>query len=591
MKQFFKYLRLAVFCLVMIAFYSGCKKNDIKLTTTDDVNIVDYMRRYPDQFSEFVKILDRVNVSPFLNAYGAYTVFAPTNDAIKLYLTKIGKNSTDDMDTATLLSIVRLHIIQDTISTQSFTDGKLTSPTMYGQYLITSVNDLGATVVNRQATITQSNILTGNGYIHVIDHVLEPATLTLAKLIEQDPQYSIFTQALKATRYYDTLNTINTTDSTRRWLTVLAEPDAVLKAAYNITDYSGLVKRYNNTGNATRLDDSLNLFVAYHILPGLKYVADLVSIPSHATLVPQTVVNTKIDGQRVLLNELTFNGVFEPGIPVNRPNSDISATNGVLHSLLGDIYLKIRVPVRVDWDLCAQPEVVKLGSVFRKPGKSVIFAYGQLSEVTWQNPNIPSVTQAGYFTYTAEPATTSNFYWFSDGCGTNLRFGNAGANNWIEFITPLLVKGKYKVWIMFRNTGNGLGRYVQASIDGVPAPRLVDFTSNSNYSSVSATDLQLESEGWKFYATNSTTDPAVPANRPTAMGGVNNNNNRSETFGVVDITSTDRHKFRMTAVRDAGSGVANNVTLDFVQFIPYTGNPQDQIGPLYNKQGQVLKYP
>jgi len=126
-------------------------------------------------------------------------------DAIKIYLQQIGKAATDELDTTALKDLVRIHLIQDTVSTSGFTDGKLSTPTMYGQYLITGVNDAGITMVNRQAFITQSNILIGNGYIHVIDHVLQPARLTLAKMVEQNSKFSIFTQALKATGFYDTL--------------------------------------------------------------------------------------------------------------------------------------------------------------------------------------------------------------------------------------------------------------------------------------------------------------------------------------------------------------------------------------------------
>src|SRR3954454_710588 len=98
MTRFFKYKRLLLILLLAVAFISGCQKMQIKTTTTEDVNIVDYMRKYPDKFSEFLKILDRTNISPFLNAYGAYTVFAPTNDAIKIYLQQLGKTSTDELD-------------------------------------------------------------------------------------------------------------------------------------------------------------------------------------------------------------------------------------------------------------------------------------------------------------------------------------------------------------------------------------------------------------------------------------------------------------------------------------------------------------
>lgn len=560
MKQFIKYFSVTILCLLTIVFYPGCKKTDIKQSTTSDVNIVDYMRRYPDKFSEFLKILDRTNISPFLNAYGTYTVFAPTNDAFKAYLLQIGKTSTDQLDTATLLALTRLHIIQDTISTGSFTDGKLATPTMYGQYLVTGVNGDGVTVVNRQANITQSNILTGNGYIHVIDHVLTPATQTVAQLIAANPKFSIFTQALRATGFFDTLNIVNNADTTRKWLTLLAESDSVLRVAGYPT-YASLVARYNNTGNPRNPLDSLFLYVAYHILPGLKYVADIVNQPSHFTLAPLSVIGTTLIGQTILLNQTTFNGIFEPGVAIDRPNSDVSATNGVLHSLFGDIYLKIRIPVRVDFDIAAQPEILKLPSIYHQPGQSKSFSYGQLADVTWQNQTLQSAT------YYCDALTGSNNYWWNDGFSTNLRYGNAGANNWIEFNTPLLVRGKYQVWIMYR-VNSTVGKYVQASLDGVATSRLMDFTAG--FSSTSASDLTLISEGMKRYSFNNP-----------------NGNNRAETVGVVDVATTDRHKFRLTCVRDNGSGNNNTVTMDFIQFVPFTGNPSDQIGPLYAKDGSI----
>src|SRR3954467_5629497 len=123
MIPFFKYNRLLLILLLAVACMSGCQKLQIKTTTTDDVNIVDYMRKYPDKFSEFLKVLDRTNISPFLNAYGPYTVFAPTNDAIKIYLKQLGKTSTDELDTAFLKSFSTLQIIQDTLSTGCFTGG------------------------------------------------------------------------------------------------------------------------------------------------------------------------------------------------------------------------------------------------------------------------------------------------------------------------------------------------------------------------------------------------------------------------------------------------------------------------------------
>ena len=229
MKKFFNWKSVVSMSVLILLTVTGCRKYDIKLTTTEDANIVDYMRKTPEQYSEFVRILERTNISSYLNAYGAYTLFAPNNDAIKAYVQEAGKASVEEMDTAVLRNMVRLHLIQDTISTSSFTDGKLSSPTMFGQFLITGVNDAGATVINRQSIVVRPNLLTSNGYIHQIDKVLQPAKLTTAQILEQNTQFSIFTQALKATGLFDSFNIANNSDTTRKWLTVLSESDEWIK--------------------------------------------------------------------------------------------------------------------------------------------------------------------------------------------------------------------------------------------------------------------------------------------------------------------------------------------------------------------------
>lgn len=533
----------------------ACKKQQFDLLTTTDVNIVDYLRKSPDQYSELVKALDKTNISPFLNAYGTYTLFAPTNDAFKIYLKEIGKNSVDEVDETVLRDLLRLHIISDTVRSTSFTDGKLYAPTMQGQFLTTGVvPESGATVVNRQALALQLNMLTGNGYVHTVDHVLQPATLSLAKQIEGNAKYSIITQALKETGWFDTLNTIVTADTTRRWRTFLLESDSVLKVA-GFPTYASFKAKYSNTGNPKLATDSLNLYIAYHMLFDIKYIADIVSFTSHNTYAPQQVVTQLLEGQSVLLNQATFNNVFEKGILMNRASSDIPATNGVLHNLNGQLLLKKRDPFRVDFDIAAQPEIIKLTSIYRKVGKTQTFALGQLKDVTWQNVN--STPQ-----YTSEPATTSNFYWWDDHFDFNMRFGNAAANNWIEFKTPLIVKGKYKVWVCFRRAS--VGQFIQLSFDGNPTPKLINLTSALNGALAGPA---LEATDYKRYTI------------------VTTSNNYAMMAGVIDVATTDRHTLRFTCVRDQGSGANNTSTVDFVQFIPVD---QDQLRPLYGRDGTIL---
>ena len=50
------YLLLSVFVAMLVVFQSSCKKPDIKMNTTDDVNIVGYLEKNIDSFSLFKQI-------------------------------------------------------------------------------------------------------------------------------------------------------------------------------------------------------------------------------------------------------------------------------------------------------------------------------------------------------------------------------------------------------------------------------------------------------------------------------------------------------------------------------------------------------
>ncbi|WP_198170257.1 fasciclin domain-containing protein [Mucilaginibacter arboris] len=558
-------------CITIIAFLGSCKKQEYPILTSSTLNITQYLEANPTQFTLFDQILEKSGYSGFLGAYGAYTLFAPTDDGVKTYLKAIGKSSVADIDANACKDIVKLHLIQDTISTTQFTDGKLQSITMYGQYLITgvaNVNGTSKTTINRQANLVTGNVRLGNGIVHVIDNVLTPAKLTIAQMVEQSSKYTIFTQALKATGFYDTLNVPanSSTNANRKFFTLFAETDSTFNAA-GFSNFAALQKRYSTKGNPKDPTDSLYLFVAYHTVPDIKYLADVITSPSLATLAPQEVITSSLSGTTVLLNETTFNGKLEPGVPVNRAYSDNSTTNGVLHAVNTNFTIKVRAPTALYFDVADQPELRKITTVFRKNGTSTIINYGQLAGVTWDRT-------ASTITYTCDPTTSSNYHIYYDHLDFGLRFGNASVINWIEFTTPLLVKGQYKVWICYRVGVHG--QYTQVSVDGNPLSRIVNLSnvanSNGYLPDVTATDDVLAAQGFKRYSAS------APLTLNTQVG---------QLAGTVNITSTDRHKIRLTAIKDQGSN-STGVTLDMIQFIPIN---QDQVYPKFYRDGTLMQRP
>jgi uncharacterized surface protein with fasciclin (FAS1) repeats len=567
MKRISSLYRLTGFIIsfVLLTGIWGCIKEKLVYTTTTDVNITAYLDKYPDQFSEFRKILDITGNASFLSAYGAYTLFAPNNDAVNIYLQEKGKTSVDQLDVNELKDLVRFHLLSDTIRSNTFTDGKLPSLTMFGQYLITGTQNTGGItkiVINRQANVVQSDITVGNGIIHVIDNVLRPAKFSVAQLIENNPKYSIFTQALKETGFYDTLNILpaNNPDVRRKFLTVLAESDSVLKVA-GFSTYAALKAKYSNTGNPKNVLDSLHLFIAYHILFDAKYLADIATSQSQTTLAPLEIVSSSLTGTTILINDVTFLGVHEPGAQLERSASDNSATNGVLNSVLQHYTLKIRQPVRVDFDVADQPEIRKLTSIFRKSTTTV----GWLK--TGGDPFVDIDWQDGAMafgpTYSWSTASTITRYMlYAD----MLMLPTGGPNRvlWWEFRTPLIVRGKYKVWVGYRNqkqSGSSLN-VNQISVDGVALPKLLEFTVARPV----GTDAELEAQGWKQYSENA--DAVIGA----------------RLLGIIDIKTTDRHILRIQNI----TGTQNNNNLDLFQFIPIN---DDQVYPRFKPDGTLIQRP
>jgi uncharacterized surface protein with fasciclin (FAS1) repeats len=533
-----KGLRSLVMLLLLTGSLWGCKDPSLVETTTADVNISGYMQLNAGEFSEFMKMLELTGNSGFLGAYGAYTVFAPTNEGVQAYLKDKGKASLDQFSVEELRALVRFHVIPDTLSTPSFTDGKISKATMYGQYLTTGAtneNGVSRYRINRQANIIRSNVRLGNGVLHVIDRGMEPASQTLAQMIEQNPTYSIFTQALKETGFYDTLNILpaNSSRENRKWFTLFAESNATLQKS-DINSFADLKSKYSHTGNPKNKQDSLYLFVAYHILPDIKYVADVATAPSHPTLAPMEVVTTRVEGETVLLNADEINGVQEPGTALDRPSSDFSATNGVLHAVRDSYRIKIRQAVPIYWDLGDQPEIRRMADIFRIGGKSFDFTSGMMQNVIFPNDIVK---------YSVVGNTSSDRYVYGDFFEVNLR---SGVLPWIEFKSPLIVKGKYKVWICYRR--NAVNDFIM-SFNGEPLPRVFGTAPTPAYPGALTVDEQ-EAQGWKQY-----TDPKT--DRFTGR-----------LLGTIEVKTTDIHTFRITAISNRGGSLGNKVWLDQIHIIP-----------------------
>ncbi|MDR7209452.1 fasciclin domain-containing protein [Flavobacterium piscis] len=551
-----KLMRLTLVVFLTLAFLN-CTSEKINERTDETVNITGFLRQN-DDFSMFLEMLEITNNASFMNTYGTYTLFLPNNAAVKKYLTDIGAASVKDVPSKDLEDIVKLHILDQEVATTSFTDGKIATPSQQGQFIITGAANVGGAssiTVNKTAQITASNVKTGNGVIHVIDKVLRVANKTLAQTIEENESFSLFTEALKATGWYEKLNqpltstTVDGKTTLTGHLTVLSETNEVFKAA-GINTLEDLKTKYSHLNDPLNPADSLNLFVSYRILPKLQYLADLAVSPSLETKAPLEVISVKLATGTILLNEETFNGVLEKGIPVNRPGSDVTASNGVVHAVEQNFFIKKRNPAPVYFDLADQPEFRQLSAVFRKPGNTATLAKSLFSEVTWDGVDA--------LTYICAPKGNSNYIdrgWNGDVVEI-FRFRNGNTQN-IAFKTPVIIKGKYKVWVAYRQKATK-NPTVKVHFDGVALPRLINFQEGGN---VTLNERVLESQGYKNHVSPFT------------------NRFNTRLCGIIDVQTTGRHTITFESLSNPG----DTAWLDVVEFRPID---MDQLYPRLQSGGQ-----
>jgi hypothetical protein len=292
--------------------------------------------------------------------------------------------------------------------------------------------------------------------------------------------------------------------------------------------------------------DSLNLFVQYHVLPKLNYLADLATTPVFETKAPLEVISTKLIKQDIYVNRDVFNGVLEEGVAVVRDQSDVTCSNGVLHYVNGNFAIKKRVPLPVYFDLCNQTEFAANVANYRKVG-GVAFGYGAtgFKEITW----------TGVQTY--------NLSWQPQPLGWNgdqievFRLRPSSGQQNVTFTTPVIIKGRYKIWVSYRTNASASSQ-VKALFDGVQTSRLINLKEGGNKPSGTGSlpDRVLESQGYKRYI------------YPWTSNAVN-----SRLVGIVEVETTGRHKFTLTSDVDGGQA-----WFDIVEFRPVD---MDQLWPKF----------
>ena len=164
--------KVFVLTLLTVLLLSGIRP----AAAQDDKNIVE-VAASNDDFSTLVTAIQAAGLAETLSGEGPYTVFAPTNAAFE----KLPAGTLDALlaDKAALTKVLTYHVVAGNVLAADVVglNGE-TVATVEGENVTVSVN--GTTVKINDSTVTQTDIVTSNGVIHVIDTVLIPPSIANA---------------------------------------------------------------------------------------------------------------------------------------------------------------------------------------------------------------------------------------------------------------------------------------------------------------------------------------------------------------------------------------------------------------------------
>lgn len=324
-------------CLFILLGISFCACND----NVDESNLYVFTGKSAYTFMEssedltkFAYLLSQVQISAkspsrfseLLSARGNYTIFAPSNEALQTFLDSVYSTTNFDItqtEDSIAEFVVRNSIIDngesDAYLSSEFITGTLDEPNMNDRYIqvgfgTDSITDKAYIIINTSSRIISEDNEVSNGYIHVIDKVIDMSNSSLPDLIKKTSNIRIFAHFLDATGWadsivqyidldyeydhpeYGSIDPGNTSGGEvgpspeHRYIgyTAFVEPDSVFVQQWgipepiedemgNVTNYAEIEAAFiakckeaypeATSDDFTSMNNAVNQFISYHLLP------------------------------------------------------------------------------------------------------------------------------------------------------------------------------------------------------------------------------------------------------------------------------------------------------------------------------------
>ena len=439
-----------------------------------------YLQNRPDDFSEWVKVLKYGDLFNAVNrAEDAFTVLAPTNDAVLRFYEKKGVTSIEDLGYEYARTLVTYHVINDSIDREDFVkSGELPGRTLSGDALKVSFGNEGgdkSVYINKEAHVSELAIRTANGRIYVLDDVLSPAVETIYARLSDKGNYKIFCEALEKTAWSDSLSVVNSVlegplgmrVELRKYFTVFAVSDAVF-AQEGITSFSALAAKVGALTDDYELpNNELNRFIAYHIMDGEHTLESLRTFSKpfdRETWEYRKMLNTRATNDLILISENGLNN----GVKFIEEQADEIVKNGYIQPIDG--YLPVKTdfePIPVIFDFCDYPEVSSYiaakgkGQLYQQVSRDDDDTYTALTKFIGRQEIVPQVSSYkiemgpsgtlasdwSYLSYCTKGANTSGNW--TKLMNNDALVVNIGYNGTLDLTIPPILAGKYRITLYY----------------------------------------------------------------------------------------------------------------------------------------------
>jgi uncharacterized surface protein with fasciclin (FAS1) repeats len=423
-KLAWKFLTLGSKIFITAWLFIGCSEDPVLWNVRSTEQVITQYVESNDQFTEFNELLVSTGLNSLLSVRGPFTLFLPTDEAMREYYALKGVSSFRDFAPDFQYDLVMNHLIPSRIETGDIGLGAIRDVNGIGDYLVTEF-DGAEIILNKYSKIIRRNVITANGVVHHVQKVLDPVSKSVFEVLEEMPAFSLFTEGLRRTNLKDTLNLIEFPFGqrmARTRYTILAVADTTFNR-YGIQNIDQLIAYFTDAPDSiTYIRNGFYRYMEYHCLAETYYLNEF-NTRLYPILSYDNNVSVTVDTD-YKLNLVPATQQYT-GFVIDQSN--YPAKNGAVHTVKDLLPVYQPRPSTFVWETTDHFDM-KQGDYFGKHYMRWFDGQNTFKNVKWEGDYL--------------------LYYFKDhNTGKLMNHDCLSMSGWwwVEVTTPKIMKGKYRI--------------------------------------------------------------------------------------------------------------------------------------------------